>query len=419
MTSFRILALATAAWLTVAGAAHGASPSSRASRTPAPIPMVAAGETIVFWAPASKTAAAPVVFRDAPVAAKRLKMDPKRVTVSNHGSRDAIQIRVPRGQAPGRYLVRLASATKSTTGAASPIAFQVLPFDLMGSSRGYAYVGRKLWGAETPAHVRISLLAQSQEIGFLRFGILASGTDLIETLATCRQSRLREPVLCRPVATELLTRAVEIESERRAMQLPAVQWVLTSEQWDGAEPLRASGVPCGILLKEGANLPEPPPSMQIFHAEVVLRDGKAGGIATASGTPSSTPGPVMRWWTWDAARSSEARNRLLAGFLLWRAEMAGAYLEEPEESPAADPAATRRRWEALRAGITDTRYLTTLYSLIRQCKDKDRRHPLPGQAEAALAQALARLTPDSPMSAADATRRLARDWIVRLRAVVG
>src|SRR5262249_45471686 len=125
---------------------------------------------------------------------------------------------------------------------------------------------------------------------------------------------------------------------------------------------------------------------------------------------------AAEWWTWEPAAATPAQNRLYAGFLLWRSGFSGAYLHEATEGP--DPLAAARRWEGIRAGVDDVRHLTTPYALIRQGKDMDRRNPLPARAEAAVAAALGRLTPESPMSAVEAARRQMSDWIVRLHRVV-
>jgi hypothetical protein len=370
---------------------------------------VAGGETALLWV-AAPAAEAPTM-RPGTWTSGRLKIDPRYTTVARPGSRlIAVHVRVPRGQAPGVYSNRLVSSTKP--GVAIPLSLRVLPFDLIGSSRGYAYVGSQLWRPDQAA----ASLASLKEMGFLRFGVRVPRAQLMDALALCREHRVREPILFRPVEADLLAQAADVETERREKQLPAVQWLLTPEQWGEAGSMTASGVSCGVIADSDAEMPASPPSTQIVSADRVLDPSAAKSPATAPASGAS--GLVLRWWTWDPEQASEAKNRLLAGFLLWRAGLAGAYLEEPEAETSSDPIASAKRREALRAGIIDSRYVTTLYSLTRQVKDKDRRNPLPGQAEAALAQALGRLKPDSPMSAVDATRRLIRDWILKLRAVV-
>ena len=88
-------------------------------------------------------------------------------------------------------------------------------------------------------------------------------------------------------------------------------------------------------------------------------------------------------------------------------------------SPAAsaDPA-WPLRWAGVCDGIQDSRYLTTLYSLIRQVKDKDRSSPLPGKAEVSIAAALNGVSERPSAEAAGRVRETAITWILRLGRLV-
>ena len=114
------------------------------------------------------------------------------------------------------------------------------------------------------------------------------------------------------------------------------------------------------------------------------------------------------WWYWPASSEDPKTNRADTGLLLWRANLYGAYLPDYQTAFGADPydessagaapskAAFRPlmltyptkdgvldtlQWEACREGVTDVRYLTTMYDNLRQCKDAHIAAPLVGEAE--------------------------------------
>jgi hypothetical protein len=134
-----------------------------------------------------------------------------------------------------------------------------------------------------------------------------------------------------------------------------------------------------------------------------------------------TPGPAagasfLGWWRWDAGAASALDNRLRCGALLWKSGLSGALIEIAPNA-AADPG-WPARWDGICQGVQDSRYLTTLYSLIRQVKDKDRSSPLPGRAEVAMAAALNGVAGRPSPAAANQVRETAIAWILRLGRLV-
>lgn len=127
---------------------------------------------------------------------------------------------------------------------------------------------------------------------------------------------------------------------------------------------------------------------------------------------SAPPAGGAGWWQWDTGAATPLENRLRGGAWLWKSGLSGALLEIEPQAPA--DSGWPLRWEGVRQGIEDSRYLTTLFSLIRQVKDKDRHSPLPGQAEAAVAGALNGLAEHPSAAGADQMRSLAITWILRL-----
>lgn len=114
------------------------------------------------------------------------------------------------------------------------------------------------------------------------------------------------------------------------------------------------------------------------------------------------------WWYWPAAQESPLQDRLSAGWTLWRANLYGAFIPDYQTAFGADPydldsagaapgnAALRSqmltypvadgvldtlRWEAIREGITDVLYLTTLSQVMRECKDAHIAKPVVDQAQ--------------------------------------
>lgn len=331
-----------------------------------------------------------------------------------------LRARVPRGQAAGRYraMVRVsATAPRRPTvlRAETPVEIEVLPFDLIGASRQFVWLGHAAWQQGD------GLLGRLRDIGVLTAGVSLPAEQLWPVLDLCRAQGARGAVPYLAPAGVSGTPLSELEAARREKPLPPVLWLARADQLDDAARLGASGVPVGAMLSLSDPLPDAPVNTLIRRVDpaAIAEYLKAPIPAMKSPKPGEPPARrLVQWWSWDTAAATPAQNRLFAGFLLWRAGFTGACLEE-EAMPTTDRAALARRWEAVRGGVDDVRYLTTYYNLLRQMRDKDRRHPLPDRAEASVAAALARLTPASSFAAAEATRQTLARWIAALKAQVG
>ncbi|MEN6370984.1 MAG: hypothetical protein ABFD64_03140 [Armatimonadota bacterium] len=88
-------------------------------------------------------------------------------------------------------------------------------------------------------------------------------------------------------------------------------------------------------------------------------------------------GGKNEWVYWNAVASPKD-NRVYSGFLLWKSGLDGMYLP----MPSLDSLTGTVQWEALREGIDDTRYLTTLMDLVRQAKDLKKAGDVTDAAEA-------------------------------------
>jgi hypothetical protein len=330
-----------------------------------------------------------------------------------------MRTRVPRGQPAGRYraTVRVSATLPGRSTAlqsVAPVEIEVLPFDLVGASRQYLFLGRLAWDAPDSLPVRF------REYGFLTMGVTGSEAQIWPALSECQAAGVRGAIPVRP-APEEVARVEELEALRRQKQLPPVIWIFPGETGEAPVRLGGQGIPVGAVLGAADTVPDPP-------VDTLIRRVDPAAVAAYLKSPipplkSPRPGEpparrLVQWWSWDTAAATPAQNRLFSGFLLWRAGFTGACVEEAE-ADAADAGRLAQRWEAIRLGVDDVRHLTTYYGLLRQLRDKDRRHPLPDRAEADVSAVLARLTPDSSLASADFARRTLVRWIVALRQVVG
>jgi hypothetical protein len=110
------------------------------------------------------------------------------------------------------------------------------------------------------------------------------------------------------------------------------------------------------------------------------------------------------YWSWNLALQSPLRNRLLAGYLLYRTGLNSSPLYGAMVDPYVPPAATENsgvtgspsgvlypvqggvidtiQWEAVREGIDDIRYFGALKNYIRELKDRQIRKDLTDASDA-------------------------------------
>ena len=148
------------------------------------------------------------------------------------------------------------------------------------------------------------------------------------------------------------------------------------------------------------------------------------------------------WWYWPAAVSDPVTNRVDTGLLLWRSNLYGAFLPDYQTAFGADPydessagAAPARaafrplmltypvkdgvldtlQWEACREGVTDVRYLTTMYAALRECKDAHIAKPLIAEAEGYIKTFLDKPLANLPESQLDGFRTQVANYSIQLR----
>lgn len=151
------------------------------------------------------------------------------------------------------------------------------------------------------------------------------------------------------------------------------------------------------------------------------------------------------WWYWPATNADPKTNRIDSGVLLWKANLYGAFLPDYQTAFGADPydetsagaspskiafrplmltypvkggVLDTLQWEACREGVTDVRYLTTMYAALRECKDNHIAKPLTTEAEAYVKTFLTKPLANLPESQYDGFRTHVASYAIRLRASV-
>ncbi len=151
------------------------------------------------------------------------------------------------------------------------------------------------------------------------------------------------------------------------------------------------------------------------------------------------------WWYWPATNEDPKTNRVDSGVLLWKSNLYGAFLPDyqtpfgadpyDETSAGASPSKIAFRplmltypvkggvldtlqWEACREGVTDVRYLTTMYAALRECKDAHIAKPLTIEAETYVKTFLTKPLANLSESQYDTFRARTASYAIRLRSAV-
>jgi hypothetical protein len=328
-----------------------------------------------------------------------------------HGN-DLLLVRfsAPAGAQTGRYEGTL-TLRHGTTFSRRPATIEVLPFELVRPSKQYAVSSVPVTSVSccSTEEADAASLRRLHELGIgaLCMNIPLPAREPVE--AKMRSAGLHGPVLEPFQSSDAHGQPSEADDARSAGS-PAIHWyALCTGRLPHAKTLaamKARGTLVAYQMKE-EETPEGV-DLAIFDAA-----GDSGERLLRTGLPAAgTPG----WWRWDAGAATPLENRLRSGPWLWKSGLSGALIDiNPQASDAPDWAL---RWEGVRQGILDSRYLTTLYSLIRQVKDKDRSSRLPGQAQAAVAASLKELAEHPTAEGADRMRALTIAWIQRLSRMV-
>jgi hypothetical protein len=339
--------------------------------------------------------------------------------VRGSDGRDLLLVRLKpaAGARPGQYRGELVMH-QSGKSARLPLAVEVLPFALMRPSKQYSLT-RVPVGQQTcaPEEADAARLRPLRDLGIGSLCLAGPPADRAGLESAMRAAGLRGPVLA-SADTE------DCSDEFAAPAAPGAQPVITAPviRWYALLPapptaagavaaLKAGGTMVACRMEgEGSSTSPGGVDLPIYQAGSPHGDRLLGRTGPLS---ASTVG----WWRWNAAAAAPHDNRLRCGALLWKSGLSGALVEiDPADAAGAD---WPLRWEGIRQGVLDSRYMTTLFALMRQVKDKDKSHPLPAQAETAVNAALTRLTRQPSAAEAARFRESMITWIVRLDRVVG
>jgi hypothetical protein len=375
--------------------------------------------------PAGTGTPAVVLRLSRPLAGSHLATEP--VLGPKGGDLLLVRLKVPVGARPGHY-DGLLTVRRGRELARRPATIEVLPFELMRPSKQYVVSRVPVGTSEcrAPEDADAAPLRQLHDLGIGGLCLTAPPADRTAIESMMREAGLHGPVLAPlppagasrqapgdssvPTSPRQVTRpgTREAGDGHPSPSGPAIRWYVYCEALPSAETiaaLRADGVLVACRLGDksaavGVDLP-------IFDAdgassERLLRDGRAAGTAG--------------WWRWDAGASTPLENRLRCGAWLWKNGLSGALVEISPDAPTATD--WPLRWEGVRQGILDSRFLTTFFALMRQVKDMDRSSPQPRLAEAAVTAALKRVEDHPSAEAADQMRAVVIAWILRLGRMV-
>ncbi len=336
-----------------------------------------------------------------------------------------VRLRPPPGARAGRYpvLLMLRSAGKS---ARLPLIVEVLPFALMRPSKQYSVTRVPLSDGQccVPTTAAVAELRVLREIGIGSLCLDTIPDDPSTLEETMRAAGLRGPVLVPYDQTGAVTTTApsgepapaRIAPPGRGFNpgnlAPSIRWY---GLWTTAPPSletmaawRAGGGRVACRLDDpGATAGVDLPIFTAASATCARLMERAGPVG------ASTTG----WWEWDAGAATRLENRLRCGALLWKSGLSGALIEIAPDAPGKPD--WPLRWEGVRQGVLDSRYLTTLFAFMRQVKDMDRQNRLPGEAEEAVVATLNELAKQPSEAAVERFRAIVVTWINRLSQVVG
>jgi len=331
-----------------------------------------------------------------------------------------LTVSVPRNTPAGSYIGRLAVSGRGLAAPFSvPVTLNVLGLRLLSPAKQYGVDlrsrldpaptalpspdGRDLVTDFVPKETLDGQLADIAGHGFTIASLYDSPATLFDAVTEYRAYGLGTPYNLYKGAGD----PQDVEKGRRDHNAPALSYYTDPEPNSAAAsrmgPLEKAGIPNVTYIPRqadydalNANADTLIYSRDSEYAQTLLR---SGGKRTSM---------TRDWWYWPATDSAPKTNRVDAGFLLWRSNFYGAFLPDYQtafgtdpydESAAGAPASKSAyrplmltypvrggvldtlQWEACREGVTDVRYLTTMYAALRECKDAHIAKPLVAQAE--------------------------------------
>lgn len=332
-----------------------------------------------------------------------------------------ITVRVPRNQAPGTYSGILVFSAPGVKPSGIPFTVEVLPLNLRTAHFQYGIdLPSVLQGADSPRpgeravtpQEMTAQLANIRDHGIKLVTLHGAPSSLTEPLRLYKESGISNAgpvVIANPLtgpddfsAIENLRSTVGLAPTFEFYyRLPGEALTDAAAAGRYAESARNanrnalvvapvdSSSTYGELARAGGDAFAPVYAVSSDYAQKVLTEGRRFT-------------PNRDWWSWNISQQSPVRNRLLAGFLLWKTgngmygAFPGPYQFVPEgtdpysvvnaspEDATMSPTAPRPQlaafpveggvldtlqWEAVREGIDDVRYADVLKTLSREIKD--------------------------------------------------
>ncbi|BDI32916.1 hypothetical protein CCAX7_49670 [Capsulimonas corticalis] len=364
-----------------------------------------------------------------------------------------VTLTTPKNAQPGHYTGRLlVTAAGSSTPITVPVDVDVLPLRLLSAAKQYAI---DLRSRLDPAPAMPSDTGDDSVTDFVSKDTLASQlTDIVShgfhyvsvhdsaaTLPDALQAYQAAGVLG-PYVYKGPSAADAVETERKNSHAPEFVYF--------ADPTDSCSVHLAALTKAGLGGMTYVTSQSDYDAlqdklALVVYDRDSEYPQELLRTHGARKSNKHDWWYWDASNEDPHANRLSAGYLLWRANLYGAYVPEYQFATGADPyddtsagappalAPYRPRmltypvqggvldtlqWEALREGVNDVRYLTTFYAALRECKDAHVAKPLIDEAEGYVKTYLDKPLALLPDSEYDSARTQIAKYSLQLRTAV-
>ena len=299
-----------------------------------------------------------------------------------------ITFQVPEGARPGIYQGAVVATAGGRRIGRLPIELNVLGMRLVKSSKQYGvllpYAG--------PGEPLLATLRAVRAGGFSLVSTGAPPEELPGVLAAIREAGFSYPV---PYIFPGLT-AEGLDAVREQARAVGSSRLLvcaayeprTQEQIDDAARLnraiRAAGLSSFAVIDDPSAYEQLADSVDYLddHVDLPCIRGLVSG---------NKPAPNRReWWYWDVTRSARD-NRLYAGLLLWKSGLYGAFPPLSPGGPAEDGSVIGTiQWEALREGIDDTRYITSMMRVLREARDLHKAKATGDAAESFLTAALAK-----------------------------
>jgi len=326
-----------------------------------------------------------------------------------------VNISVPRNTPAGSYTGQILVSGDQLQPITIPISLNILPINLYSSSKQYLirFRGRLDDGSQpstTNVTERLSEPLYNAELkDILAHGVRwvtlsGKGDQLWKEIDDYNAVGLAQPYLYRGFGS--LADAEAVDQDRAARKIDSFLYLDDLSASLGADAaelkthhMQIAGTP---ITEDDTNGVEE----VIYPVDnpYVLNAIKAKGNRTSS---------RRDWITWSSTQNDARLNRIYSGLYLWEANLYGALLSDYQSSQTANPyddsivstGALRSQmlayptndglldtigWEAIREGITDTRYLTSFYTVMRRCKDAKIQKEYVNKAEATVEGFLAK-----------------------------